>query len=225
MTSKLDYTLSALEHEMFRWMEDELRRADYRFLSVHSLVNPTTLRRQGMAEEHIQYVSGLPEPRALAGSAEQGILEHFADQTLSQPVSLYAYNQCFRREYEHVPYLRLSEFRKMEQFVFTTESNWLMAFEQTLDHVVRFLHHYGIEYRVDECTSRDPGYHQHKIDVEINTPLYGWVESHSLTYFGSAQCERLGIVNEAGAPWHSISATGIASPRILLPFIFHPPEL
>ena len=47
------------------------------------------------------------------------------------------------------------------------------------------------------------------------THQYGWLETHSCTYFKDEQTKRLGI----SGGLHTISNTGIASPRILVPFI------
>ena len=222
MTSKCDFELSRKEAEMFRYMDGVLSAAGYHYLAVNSLVRLETLERQGLSSTYIQSVPGTSEPLALAGSAEQGILEYFADSVVEQPLKLYAYNHCFRNEDRYLPYLRLNEFRKMEQYVFTRPEQWLMDFDETLGHVTQFLNRFDIEYRVVNCTERDSGYHRHKVDVEINTPLYGWVESHSLTYFGTEQSQRFGITDAGGEYWHTISATAIAAPRILLPFILKP---
>ena len=72
-----------------------------------------------------------------------------------------------------------------------------------------------IKYRVVDVTDRDPGYHIKKYDIEIETKQFGWMETHSCSYFGTEQSKRFNIT---GAN-HTISNTGIASPRILIPFI------
>ena len=54
-----------------------------------------------------------------------------------------------------------------------------------------------------------------KYDIEVKTKQYGWMETHSCTYFGEEQSKRFEITGAT----HTISNTGIASPRILIPFI------
>jgi uncharacterized membrane protein (UPF0182 family) len=62
---------------------------------------------------------------------------------------------------------------------------------------------------------RNPGYHVFKKDVEVHTEAYGWIETHSYTYFGYEQVKRHDIRGDV----HTISNTGLASPRILIPFL------
>jgi hypothetical protein len=51
--------------------------------------------------------------------------------------------------------------------------------------------------------------------VEVWTRAYGWLETHTLTDWRTAQIERLGM---EGAGLGTMSCTGLASPRILVPY-------
>ena len=74
----------------------------------------------------------------------------------------------------------------------------------------------GIEnYRLQDVTKTDPGYHKRKIDIEVWTEQYGCLETHSCSYFGEEQTKRYNI---KGATY-TVSNTGIAVPRILIPII------
>lgn len=84
-----------------------------------------------------------------------------------------------------------------------------------LENSLLFLKRHNIEYRLVDTTERDEGYHKLKYDIEVLTKEYGWLETHSCTYFGEEQSKRFGITGAT----HTISNTGIASPRILVPFI------
>lgn len=140
----------------------------------------------------------------------------YRGQTLSgEQLRLYALNQCFRQErvYKGLKYLR--EFRKLEQFVFCGPDNWKCEFEIVLDNVKRLMDTFKIDYRVEVVTKRDPGYHLYKLDVEVWTTAYGWLETHSLAYFGEEQTRRFDIKGLT----HTISATGVASPRFLVPLL------
>ena len=64
-------------------------------------------------------------------------------------------------------------------------------------------------------TEKDEGYHLEKKDVEVLTETYGWMETHSCSYFGHEQTRRFDI----GGGMTTISNTAIASPRILVPFL------
>ncbi len=149
----------------------------------------------------------------LAGSAEQGILERFSEQEV-KPKLIYAKNQCFRNESEYEDLLRVREFIKVEQFCFTTKDCWEDRFELLMNSAISFLMKLGVEYRVVDVTS-DPGYHIKKSDIQVKTKSYGWIETHSCSYFGEEQSKRFGITGAT----HTLSNTGIATPRILIPFI------
>lgn len=204
--------LSELERNLFRTFEADLRLKGFKYLAVPESVRSETFYRQGVASNEQAY--WLDGNHMLNGSAEQGILDHFADSKVN-PMRIYSFTHCYRREPNLEGLVRLKEFKKIEQFVFTGYHEWEHEFELVLNNALDFLKANNIEHRVIDVTKRDPGYHKHKLDIEINTKTYGWVESHSCTYFGEEQTQRLGIT---GAE-HTISNTGIASPRILIPFI------
>ncbi|NDJ15652.1 MAG: hypothetical protein EBY17_31520 [Acidobacteriia bacterium] len=83
-----------------------------------------------------------------------------------------------------------------------------------LSKVREFMRSLGYTVRRRDCTG-DPGYHRAKTDLEVLTRTHGWLETHSCTYFGEEQVRRLGITGRL----HSISCTGAASPRILVPWL------
>ena len=51
---------------------------------------------------------------------------------------------------------------------------------------------YNIEFRVVDVTKLDLGYHVKKYDIEVKTKQYGWLETHSCSYFGEEQSKRFG---------------------------------
>jgi seryl-tRNA synthetase len=190
-----------------------LENRGFEYLSIPSIVSKETYLRQDSVP--IDKVIKVTDDQYLAGSAEQGILEFFTGKHVDQSQFLYAKNQCFRNEDK--PYhdlIRLKEFIKLEQFVICEEYQWKDSFDLLIENAIDFLDSYGIEYRIVDVTTRDPGYHVLKFDIEINTP-YGWIESHSCSYFGEEQTRRFDITGCT----HTLSNTGIASPRILLPFL------
>ena len=207
-----NFELSELERSLFREFEDLLRLYNFQYLAVPEAVQTDILKRQGVATNEQAY--WLDGDHFLNGSAEQGILGEFADRNVF-PRRIYSFTHCFRREVGLEKLVRLKEFKKMEQFIFCTEATWEHEFSLVLNNAREFLQRHNIEYRTVDVTKRDLGYHIKKVDIEIKTSTYGWVESHSCTYFGTEQTARLNIT---GAN-HTISNTGIASPRILIPFI------
>jgi seryl-tRNA synthetase len=151
----------------------------------------------------------------LSGSAEQGILECFTGKNINDTLKVYAKNQCFRFEKEFNGLKYLKEFIKLEQFVFCRKAQKDYYFEQLLNNSVEFLKYHNIKHRIVDVTQRDKGYHIKKYDIEVYTMTYDWMETHSCSYFGTNQTKRFGISGVT----HTISNTGIASPRILIPFL------
>ncbi len=207
---KLNFSLSHLERQLFRYFEDMLESRGFSYLSIPSLMRAETLKRQEIDVTSL----GISKEQLLTGSAEQGILEYFTGQEVGE-MRIYAKNQCFRVEPKYEGLVYCKEFLKLEQFCFTTEDKWKETFRCVMQNVVDFLEHYGVEYRIVEMTDIDKGYHLLKHDVQVKTKQYGWLETHSCTYFGEEQTKRYGITGTT----HTISNTGVASPRILIPFI------
>ena len=137
------------------------------------------------------------------------------DKEVNEEQCFFSINECFRKENNLDGLVRLREFKKLEQYCFCKPENAEKYFNELSNNSIDFLKKYNIEYRVIDKTKEDPGYHYKKYDIEVNTKKYGWMETHSCTYFKDEQTKRLGI----NGGLHTISNTGIASPRILIPFI------
>lgn len=209
-----NHKTSMLEADLFRDMETILRFNGFQLLSVPSIVTKETYERQGTIPW--ERVFRLNDDLALAGSAEQGILEMFTGKTVNKLSKFYAKNQCFRNEskpYEGLK--RLREFTKMEQFIFCPEDRHKEMFDLSLNIALNFLRSHNIECRTVDTTKTDEGIHLKKVDVEVYTKTYGWLETHSCSYFGHEQTRRFDI--QGGMT--TISNTAIASPRILVPFL------
>jgi seryl-tRNA synthetase len=206
----LDFELSKLEKKLFDDFSNMLEEKGFQYLSVPSIIEFDTFNRQ---EVKVDTLSADDE-HCLSGSAEQGILEYFKDSEV-EPLLIYANNTCFRKEEEYDGLVRLMEFKKLEQYCFCHEADVKENFELLLFNAIDFLKKYEIKHRIVDVTKKDPGYHVKKYDIEILTRRYGYVESHSCSYFGEEQTKRFNITGAT----HTISNTGIASPRILLPFI------
>lgn len=222
MTSKYDilegiahlgFDLSELERRLFRKFEKRLLDQGFRYLSLPSSLRWESLRAQEtIPEDESLYID---DEHCLSGSAEQGILEYFAGKEV-EPMFIYAENQCWRGEPEFIGLQTVKEFRKMEQYAFVKPDEARDRFDDILHNAYSFLEQFDeLEVRIVDCTEEDPGYHHLKYDIEVMTSEYGWMETHSCSYFADEQTKRYDI--EGGV--HSISNTGIASPRILIPFI------
>ena len=215
----IDENLSKLEFDLFREFEDMLLQKGYKYLSLPSAGSWDVIEKQEVVTR--EYSLGIDERQALFGSAEQGFLEYFQNKEVLEEQCYFSLNECFRNEQQLEGLMRLREFKKLEQYCFCKKENADKYFEELLNNSIKFLENHNIEYRVVDRTKQDPGYHIKKYDIEVKTKKYGWMETHSCTYFGEEQTKRLNI--KGGL--HTISNTGIASPRILIPFIERNKEL
>jgi len=207
---KLGFELSKLERQILRDMEDHLIYNNFNYLSVPSTITIDTFIKQQIKSQTFKYEHN----SVLGGSAEQGILEYFSNKHV-KPQKIYSKNSCFRVEDEYIDLLRVKEFYKIEQFIFCEEKDAEDMFEHALLNGIWLLEQYNLKYREVDVTKLDPGYHKKKIDLEVYTKKYGWIETHSCTYFGEEQTKRYNITGAT----HTISNTGVATPRILIPLI------
>lgn len=206
---------SQAEKNIINGMCEYLEDRGFQYLSIPSIVTEETYERQ--ASVPVEKVIKASDGQFFAGSAEQGILERYTNADINEKTLLYARNQCFRNEDK--PYhdlVRVKEFIKVEQFAFCSESQAEEVFYGFLENACDYLRTLKIEHRIVDTTKTDKGYHLLKQDIEIHTDAHGWLETHSCSYFGTEQTRRFGI---AGKCDHTVSNTGIASPRILIPLM------
>lgn len=231
----LGFGLSKLERKIINMCCEHLESRGLKYLSIPSCVSRETIEDQGMvAPENVFKLFIESDERKqhqhLSGSAEQGILEFFCSylglgnidsQYVNYPETnlVYAVNQCFRNENFYDGLMKVKEFIKVEQYCLCDERNWEERFQMLLQNATDFLDKFPfIEHRIVDRTKQDPGYHIKKYDIEVKTKEYGWLETHSCTYFGNEQIKRMTQGHDSGEV-HTISNTGIATPRILIPFI------
>jgi len=205
---QLSFQESEWERDLFRSFEDRLIAEGFRYLSVPSSITWEMLRAQGFGYETL----AVDDTHVLTGSAEQGLLAHYAGLEV-EPHRVYALNQCWRLESEFEGFKRCKEFKKLEQFSWCSPDTWQDEFYLLLSTVTDFYESHGLSWRIVDCTS-DAGSHEVKKDIEVLTEQYGWLEMNSCSHFGFLHRDLLGIQGEV----HSISNTGLASPRILIPF-------
>lgn len=209
--AKLDFELSRLERQILNLCCNTLEESGYEYLSIPSTITPISFYRQDVPVGTFGY----SQQDYLAGSAEQGILQYFADSKIDKKRKIFSQNTCFRLEDKYFDLRKLKEFTKVEQFIFCEEKDWEEYFDDCLNNAIYVLEQYGLEYRIVDMTTTDPGYHIHKKDIEVMTKRYGWMETHSCAYFADEQSKRFDITGVN----HTISCTGVASPRILIPIM------
>jgi seryl-tRNA synthetase len=218
----LDAEWSHREREILHSCVDFLISRGFQFLQIPSSVRSETIDRQQVTKPDGTPISGLrvgDTAFCLSGSAEQGILERLAGRHLDEMQRIVAHNGCFRTESRYEGLIRVREFSKVEQYmcVPSDPDEQQDAFNEILQNALDFLDRLGLsKRRIVEQTRLDAGYHLKKWDIEVHTKAYGWMETHSCSLFGTEQADRYGIT---GPYRHTLSNTGIASPRILIPLM------
>ncbi|MCZ2224368.1 MAG: hypothetical protein LC122_12165 [Chitinophagales bacterium] len=205
----LDPYFSNLEKKILDDCCKFLDSKNFKYLAIPSLVSKYVIDNQGIVNSKDAFP--IDKYHCLGGSAEQGILEFLTHFEPSFKY-IYSFNHCFRNEDNLNDLKYVKEFKKVEQYCITDEKSWQYDFKYLLSNAEEFVKNLGLEYRIVDKKD-DEGYHLVKYDIEIRTKKFGWLETHSCSYFGNNQLKRFNLKN------HSISCTGIASPRILIPFI------
>jgi seryl-tRNA synthetase len=207
-----DLKISKLEHELFKEFETVMENKGYQYISVPSIVPIDGYINQNVVSLDKTFIY---DNVGLISSAEQGILNRFSGQTIKE-LKLFANNQCFRFESNFDSLKTLLEFKEIKQFAFLeSEISALDTFDEFLINALEFLEKQNIKTRTLNSTDKEEGYHIKKINIEVLTKTFGWMKTHSCCYFGKEQTKRFNIT---GAKF-TVSCTGIASPRILIPII------
>lgn len=207
----LDETASLIEKEVIDFSINDLISKGYQYISLPSVVPRSIIDDQDISQFGITpYL--LNPVQALTGSAEQGFLWYFKNKAVTHSRYV-SFNECFRQESECHKLMKLKNFKKVEQFVFCNRATWEREFICCLENMELVLSYMNLDSRRIDRTY-ETGYHKIKIDIEIFTDTYGWMEVCSCSYFGLEQSIRFNITGNAN---HTISCTGVAMPRTLIP--------
>lgn len=211
----LDRRMSSIQQDLETSFYRRAYTLGYQDLYVPSTLSKEDFLRQEIASDSIAMDESYSKSNILlSGSAEQGLLSYFRREGSPQKEEKFiSTNQCWRTEDPYEGWLRCREFKKIELFAFVEEDNWKTFWKEQMLFVVKFLEDLDLRFRVVDCTHSDEGYHKHKEDIYVLTKTYGWIETHSVTYFGQEQVKRYDL----NTPLHTISSTGLAFPRILIP--------
>ena len=172
---------------------------------------------------------------ALAGTAEIPIMAMRAGEILdknSLPIKYLGFSPCFRREAgshgkDVKGLIRVHEFYKFEQ-VILCEANHetsVKLHEEINRNIEEFIESLKIPYRVVINCGGDLGLGQvKKYDIELWVPKENkYREIGSASYFHDFQCRRLNIrYKDSSGKFryaHSLNATAIPTPRILVSLV------
>jgi seryl-tRNA synthetase len=229
--------LSRLELAMHMLVLDKLAEHGFTTITVPSISKQKPLYGMGylpFAKDEIYYMPA--DDLYLSGTAELVLNSLRADEILSEndlPVLYAGFSPCFRREAgaagkDTRGLVRVHQFLKTEQFVICKNDieesdKWHKKLLQISEEVLQDLE---LPYQVLEICTGDmgaPKYRQY--DLEAWTPSQNcYRETHSCSNITEWQARRTNLRyrdNKDGRVKfaHTLNNTGIATPRILAPFI------
>ncbi len=215
---------------------DVLQERGFEMLSTSALVRPETFVASGHfpgGEDQVYKIEG--QELMLAGTSEVPVNSLYAGEILSAdllPMRYAAYSSAFRSEAGSAGrdvrgLIRVHEFKKVEQYVLMQqgEEAALEMFAAILGNAEAILHALELPYRVVQNCTGDMGAGKVLMyDIEAWVPSEGlYRETHSCSYLGDWQARRTGLrYKDAGGKIHfahTLNNTGIAAPRILVPFL------
>ena len=229
--------LSRLELAMHMLVLDKLANHGFTTITVPSLSKERPLYGMGylpFAQDEIYYMPA--DDTYLSGTAELVLNSLHADEILSEndlPILYAGFSPCFRREAgaagkDTRGLVRVHQFLKTEQFVIckndiNESEKWHKKLLEISEEVLQDLE---LPYQVLEICTGDmgaPKYRQY--DLEAWTPSQNcYRETHSCSNITEWLARRTNLRyrdNKEGKVRfaHTLNNTGIATPRILVPFM------
>lgn len=229
--------LAKLELAMHMMVLDKLRDNGFTVITVPSISKERPLYGQGylpFSRDEIYYMPA--DDLYLSGTAELILNSLRADEILSEnelPILYAGFSPCFRREAgaagkDTRGLVRVHQFMKTEQFVIckndlNESEKWHKKLLAISEEVLQDLE---LPYQVlDICTGDmgAPKYRQY--DLEAWVPSQNcYRETHSCSNITDWQARRTNLRYRDNADGkvkyvHTLNNTGIATPRVLVPFI------
>ena len=202
---------------------------------VPSIVRKSNLYGTGHLPNDAEDVYSTQDEDYLIGTSEVSVMGYYADEVLERsvfPIQWLAFSPCYRREAgsygkDTKGLIRVHEFFKLEQVMLCEASHeesvkWHEWLNRNTEEFIESL---GIPYRTVINCGGDLGQGQvKKYDIELWVPLEKkYREISSASYFHDFQTRRFNIryKDENGKMRyaHSLNATAIPTPRILVSLV------
>jgi seryl-tRNA synthetase len=214
---------------------DVLVSRGFTLLDVPLLVREDALVNTGFFPlGHDQVYQIANENKWLVGTSEVPVVSYYGDEIVdvSKPIKLAALSTCFRSEVGSASrdvrgLYRIHQFSKVEQVVLCANDEAVSdnIFREILHNAEDILQLLELPYRIMSVCSGDMSQKTYKqYDIETWMPSRGaYGETHSCSNILDFQARRSNIRyrGEDGVLQycHTLNNTGIASPRILIPFL------
>src|SRR3989344_2746957 len=227
-------TGALLSFAIWRYAIDFFVSRELNLLQVPSLVRRESLLGTGYLPQSEDDIYKVQDELYLAGTGEVATMGFHMDEVIPReelPKKYLAMSPCYRREIgahskDVKGLIRMHEFFKFEQLVLCEASHeesvkWHEWLHKNIEEFVESL---GIPYRTVLNCGADLGLGQvKKYDIEAWVPLENtYRELGSTSYFHDFQTRRLNIKYKDGEGTkyaHSLNATAIATPRILVSLV------
>ena len=223
-----------LSFAVWRYALDFFVSRELTLLQVPSLVRRETLLGTGYLPQGEDDLYKTQDGDYLAGTAEVATMGLYRDEVILKeelPKKFLSFSPCFRREAgshskDVKGLIRVHEFFKFEQLILCEASHdeSVKWHEWLHKNIEEFIESLNIPYRTVLNCGGDLGLGQvKKYDIEGWGPLEGvYRELGSTSYFHDFQTRRLNIRYKDGEALkyaHSLNATAIATPRILVSLV------
>jgi len=223
-----------LSFAVWRYALDFFVSRELTLLQVPSLVRRETLLGTGYLPQGEDDLYKTQDGDYLAGTAEVATMGLYRDEVILKeelPKKFLSFSPCFRREAgshskDVKGLIRVHEFFKFEQLILCEASHdeSVKWHEWLHKNIEEFIESLNIPYRTVLNCGGDLGLGQvKKYDIEGWVPLEGvYRELGSTSYFHDFQTRRLNIRYKDGEALkyaHSLNATAIATPRILVSLV------
>src|SRR3989338_2324414 len=223
-----------LSFAVWRYALDFFVSRELTLLQVPSLVRRETLLGTGYLPQGEDDLYKTQDGDYLAGTAEVATTGLYRDEVILKeelPKKFLSFSPCFRREAgshskDVKGLIRVHEFFKFEQLILCEASHdeSVKWHEWLHKNIEEFIESLNIPYRTVLNCGGDLGLGQvKKYDIEGWVPLEGvYRELGSTSYFHDFQTRRLNIRYKDGEALkyaHSLNATAIATPRILVSLV------
>ncbi len=225
-----------LEMAVLMFAMEFLSQRGFTPLSTSALARPEAFLGSGHfpgGEDQVYKIEG--NELMLAGTAEVPVNSLYAGEQLSHeqlPMTFAAISAAFRSEAGSAGrdvrgLIRVHEFRKVEQYVMckADEAEGMNWFKTLLANAEALLTALELPYRIIQNCTGDMGAGKVLMyDIETWVPSENlYRETHSCSYLSDWQARRTGLRyrDEQGKMQfaYTLNNTGIASPRILVPFL------
>jgi len=224
--------LGLLHMALMRFAAEFLSNKGYTFMYTPFIVNADTIEKAAELGDFSETLYKIGNDQYLIATAEQTLAAYHMDDVLDVkqlPLKYVGFSSAFRREAGSASkdtrgIFRVHQFDKVEQYVFCKPEDSKKLHEEMVKNEEELIKALELPYRLINICSEDMNdTAARKYDIEVWMPVQGtFRELTSASITTDYQTRKLNVrYEEKGerAIVHSLNATAIASPRMLVALI------